>query len=59
MVVDTISVDRVPVDVAITPDGEFAYVVNNRSGTVSVIATSSNTVIATVGVGAWQKLFVS
>ncbi len=41
----------VPVGVAITPDGVFAYVTNAGSGTVSVIATASNTVVATVDLG--------
>ena len=37
---------------AITPDGAFAYVANSVSNTVSVIATATNTVVATVaGVG--------
>jgi YVTN family beta-propeller protein len=37
--------------VAITPDGAFAYVANPGSDDVSVIATSTNTVVATVTVG--------
>ncbi len=38
-----------PEGVAITPDGAFAYVTNNvEIGTVSVIETASNTVVATV-----------
>jgi YVTN family beta-propeller protein len=37
--------------VAITPDGNRAYVANWYSGTVSVIDIGTNTVIATVGVG--------
>jgi YVTN family beta-propeller protein len=37
--------------VAITPDGVFAYVANNSSGTVAVIETASNTVVATVPLG--------
>ena len=40
-----------PIGVAISPDGAFAYVTNSAVGTVSVIETSSNTVVATVGVG--------
>jgi YVTN family beta-propeller protein len=31
--------------IAITPDGTHAYVVNSSSGTVSVIATATNTVV--------------
>jgi YVTN family beta-propeller protein len=37
--------------VAITPDGAFAYVTDGGDSTVSVIATSTNTVVATVPVG--------
>ncbi len=39
-----------PEGVTITPDGAFAYV-TIASGTVSVIETASNTVVATVPVG--------
>ena len=45
--VATVPVGIWPVGVAITPDGAFAYVTNFSSGTVSVIETASNTVIAT------------
>ncbi|PEQ46184.1 YncE family protein, partial [Bacillus cereus] len=45
----TIPVGSFPTGVAITPDGNFAYVTN--LGDVSVIDTSTNTVIATVPVG--------
>ncbi|MCH9029766.1 MAG: T9SS type A sorting domain-containing protein, partial [Bacteroidetes bacterium] len=51
-VVATVGVDALPRDVAVTPDGNFAYVVNAGSGTVSVIATATDRVVATVGVGA-------
>jgi len=37
--------------VVVTPNGEYAYVANYGSGTVSVISTASNTVTATVTVG--------
>ncbi len=37
--------------VAITPDGTHAYVTNQDATTVSVIATATNTVVATVSVG--------
>ena len=47
----TIPVGAGPVDVAITPDGAFAYVTNETDGTVSVIATAGNAVVATVPVG--------
>jgi YVTN family beta-propeller protein len=39
-----------PFGVAITPDGNFAYVTNNNSNTVSVIGTGSKRVIATIPV---------
>jgi YVTN family beta-propeller protein len=39
------------VGVAITPDGTHAYVTNFRDTTVSVIATATNTVVATIPVG--------
>jgi len=41
----------VPFGVAITPDGAFAYVTNAADGTVSVIATATNTVVATIPIG--------
>jgi YVTN family beta-propeller protein len=44
-------VGATPVEVAITPDGAFAYVANKDSNTVSVIDTATNTVVATVPVG--------
>ncbi|PFV35012.1 hypothetical protein COL00_30975 [Bacillus cereus] len=37
--------------VAITPDGQFAYVTNYISDNVSVIETVGNTVIQTLSVG--------
>jgi YVTN family beta-propeller protein len=40
-----------PQGVAVTPNGEYAYVTNEGSGTVSVISTGSNTVRATINVG--------
>jgi YVTN family beta-propeller protein len=40
-----------PKGVAVTPDGQHAYVTNFGSNTVSVIATATNTVAATVPVG--------
>jgi YVTN family beta-propeller protein len=64
MVVATVPVGNVPSGVAITPDGTHVYVANSNPGTlgtpgtpgtpgtVSVIAAASNTVVATVGVGA-------
>ena len=40
-----------PFSVAITPDGAFAYVTNFDSNEVSVLATASNTVVATGPLG--------
>jgi YVTN family beta-propeller protein len=39
------------IGIAITPNGSSVYVANNGSGTVSVIATASNTVVDTIPVG--------
>ena len=47
----TVTVGSNPVGVAITPDGNYAYVANSGTTTVSVIQISTNTVIATVTVG--------
>lgn len=47
----TIPVGSTPTDVAVSPDGATAYVTNNKSGTVSVTSTASNTVTATFTVG--------
>ncbi len=46
----SISIGAFPFAMAITPDGAFAYVTNFNS-TASVIATATNTVVATVPVG--------
>ena len=43
-VIATIPVGLYPADVVISPDGARAYVVNESSGTVSVIDTATNTV---------------
>jgi len=48
----TIPVGQAPMGVAVTADGAFAYVTNFQSGSVSVIDTSTNTVAATLAVGA-------
>lgn len=37
--------------VAVSPDGTRAYVTNVGTGTVSVLGTTTNQVIATIGVG--------
>jgi YVTN family beta-propeller protein len=47
----TIPVGQGPQGVAITPDGAFAYVANWTSGSVSVIDTAINAVVATIPVG--------
>jgi len=47
----TISVGNGPVGLAFTPDGSRAYVANQFDNTVSAIATASDTVVATIGVG--------
>ena len=49
--VSTISVGNFPAALAVTPDGTHVYVANSESNTVSVIATSSNTVVNTFNVG--------
>ena len=41
----------VPVQSAVTPDGDFVYVPSATTNTVVVIGTASNTVVATVPVG--------
>jgi len=46
-VIDTITVGQAPWGIAITPDGNRAYVANT-SGTISVIDTATNTVTATI-----------
>jgi len=46
-VIDTITVGQAPWGIAITPDGQHAYVANT-SGTISVIDTTTNTVTATI-----------
>ena len=50
-VVATVTVGNTPNGVAITPNGNYAYVANNSGSDVSVIQISSNTVVATVTVG--------
>lgn len=40
-----------PFGVAITPDGKYAYVTGFQANNVTVIATATNTVVATVPVG--------
>jgi YVTN family beta-propeller protein len=50
----TVAVGSNPVGVAFTPDGSKAYVANQFDHTVSVIATASNTVVATIHWRCWQ-----
>jgi YVTN family beta-propeller protein len=51
-VISTIPVGKGPYGkIAITPDGELAYVSNYGDGTVSVIKTSDNSVMDTIAVG--------
>ena len=50
-VVATVAVGTNPQGIAITPDGNYAYVTNFNSNNVSVIQISTNTVVATVAVG--------
>lgn len=51
-VLDTIAVGGSPSEVAITPDGSFAYVSNYSLNTVAVIDTATRTLVTTVPVGA-------
>ena len=44
----TIPVGTAPNDVAVTPNGAYAYVANEEGNTVSVINTATNTVTATI-----------
>ncbi|MGD9008484.1 MAG: hypothetical protein PVG41_11215, partial [Desulfobacteraceae bacterium] len=47
-VMDIISVGKGPMQIAITPNGDYAYVTNQNDHTVSVIRTSDNVVIITI-----------
>lgn len=44
----TVTVGSAPSQVAITPNGAYAYVTNRLSNTTSVIATATNTIVATI-----------
>ncbi len=48
---NTITVGRNPIAVAISPNGNFAYVTNSKSDNVSVIDTTTNTIVNTITVG--------
>ncbi len=50
-VVAVINVGEGPSETCALPSGDFVYVANNGSNTVSVIRTSDNSVVATVTVG--------
>lgn len=54
-VVATVTVGFAPAGIAVTPNGAFAYVVNQGGDlggpTLSVLATATNTVVATVAIG--------
>ena len=47
----TVTVGSEPENVAVTPNGAYAYVANYLNDSVSVISTGTNTVTATVAVG--------
>lgn len=51
-IVATIPVGNRPVDTVVSPDGSRVYVANVFSGTVTVIDTADNSVVATVAAGA-------
>jgi len=51
-VVATVTVGNNPEGVAVTPDGKHAYVTNFGSNNVTVVRTATNTVVATIPVGA-------
>ncbi|WP_083878518.1 YncE family protein [Acetivibrio cellulolyticus] len=50
-VIDTVVADAYPTGIAITPNGNFVYVINNVTNDVTVINTCDNTIIANVRVG--------
>lgn len=50
-VAQTVDVGYLATNVSVTPNGDYAYVVNSGSDTVSVIDTSTNEVVRTVTVG--------
>jgi outer membrane autotransporter protein len=45
-----ISVGLLPAGVTVTPDGRYAYITNNGSGTISVIDTASQTAVGSIKV---------
>jgi YVTN family beta-propeller protein len=54
-VVANVLVGPQPEAVAITPDGNRAYVTNGLDNTVSIIDTETNTVVATIPVGLFPE----
>jgi YVTN family beta-propeller protein len=55
-VIDTIQVILRPIGIAITPDGQFAYVVDSYFGAVVVIALENNVVVNRIPVGSRPQL---
>ncbi len=47
----TVSVGSDPLDMVVSPNGNYAYVANDASNSVSVVSTATNTVVDTVAVG--------
>ena len=59
-VVDTMNMEYKPYDIAITPDGQYAYVTNCWDDTVSVIRISDGAVVSIIDVGGWpQKIAIT
>ena len=54
--VKTISVEKEPLGLALSPDFSTAYVVNAQSGTLSIIDTASQTVVNTLSVNPRGRL---
>jgi YVTN family beta-propeller protein len=46
-----VTVGHFPTGLALTPNGDYVYVVNNSGQSVSVFETATNTVVATIPVG--------
>ena len=50
-VINTLIVERTPWEIVITSDGQYAYVLNKDSNSVSIIRTIDDTIVKTVSVG--------